>query len=135
MDEVEVDSGGPARRDCKVGEGLNGCRCCFTPDRMFENACDAIVALNIEGMDINQSQKFVRLCVADVNGTMQLSKKKRYCSLSYSLIRAFLVSIANGSFRFVNLGKLPPDWAKLECSQKLRLMQCRNASMKHTKIC
>ena len=57
--------------------GLNGCRCCFTPDRMFETAVDSIVALKIWGVEELQAQKFVRLCMADSKGTMQLSKNKR----------------------------------------------------------
>jgi hypothetical protein len=45
---------------------------------MFENAVDAIVSLKILGVDAIQAQKFVRLCLADNNGAMQLSKNKRY---------------------------------------------------------
>ena len=61
----------------KNPDSLNGCRCCFTPDRMFENAVDLILALEIDGIDALRAQKFVRLCLADNQGTMQLSKKKR----------------------------------------------------------
>ena len=61
----------------KNPDSLNGCRCFFTPDRMFENAVDLILALEIDGIDALRAQKFVRLCLADNQGTMQLSKKKR----------------------------------------------------------
>ena len=44
---------------------------------MFENAVDLILALEIDGIDALRAQKFVRLCLADNQGTMQLSKKKR----------------------------------------------------------
>jgi hypothetical protein len=75
-----------ARMDMKecenqLSKGLNGCKCCFTPDRMFENAVDSILALNILGMDTLQAQKFVRLCLADSKGAMQLSKNKRSSTL------------------------------------------------------
>ena len=44
---------------------------------MFETAVDSIVALKIWGVEELQAQKFVRLCMADSKGTMQLSKNKR----------------------------------------------------------
>jgi hypothetical protein len=44
---------------------------------MFETAVDSIVALKIVGIDTLQAQKFVRLCLADTKGAMQLSKNKR----------------------------------------------------------
>ena len=66
------------RKECEnKSETLNGCRCCFTPDRMFETAVESILALGINEIDAGQAQKFVRLCMADSRGTMQLSKNKR----------------------------------------------------------
>lgn len=54
---------------------VKGCRCCFPPDHMFEDACRAIVALDVPGFGSVQAEKFVRLCGGGV-GTMTLSKGK-----------------------------------------------------------
>jgi hypothetical protein len=48
---------------------------------MFETALDSILALRIVGIEATQAEKFVRLCMADAKGTMQLSKNKRYVIL------------------------------------------------------
>ena len=54
---------------------VKGCRCCFPPDQMFEDACCAIVALDVPGIGSLQAEKFVRLCGGGI-GSMTLSKGK-----------------------------------------------------------
>eukprot|EP00802_Teleaulax_amphioxeia_P025285 Tamp_26118.p1 GENE.Tamp_26118~~Tamp_26118.p1 ORF type:complete len:170 (+),score=26.97 Tamp_26118:184-693(+) len=72
--------GGGARRSGPGQEHVKGCRCCFPPDQMFEDACCAIVALNLQGIGAMQAEKFVRLCGGGV-GTMTLSKGKHKTAL------------------------------------------------------
>ena len=55
------------------GVSVAGCRCCFPPDTMFEDACTKIVSLGF--CSSMNAQKFVRLCGGG-SGTMQLSKGK-----------------------------------------------------------
>ena len=55
------------------GISVKGCRCCFPPDTMFEDACEKIVSLGL-CTSIN-AQKYVRMCGGG-SGSMKLSKKK-----------------------------------------------------------
>merc|ERR1712216_809060 len=58
-----------------AGEHVKGCRCCFPPDQMFEDACQDIVGFGLPGIGSMQAEKFVRLCAGCV-GSMTLSKGK-----------------------------------------------------------
>jgi hypothetical protein len=124
--EDDVEFSYTAQKDSKECEnqwskGLNGCKCCFTPDRMFENAVESILALNIVGMDTLQAQKFVRLCSADIKGAMQLSKNKRRVT--------YLTSSMTILFTLCDSGKWPPSSVNAACFLTLRWITCRNAWM------
>eukprot|EP00293_Proteomonas_sulcata_P001283 CAMPEP_0184324952 /NCGR_PEP_ID=MMETSP1049-20130417/137744_1 /TAXON_ID=77928 /ORGANISM="Proteomonas sulcata, Strain CCMP704" /LENGTH=192 /DNA_ID=CAMNT_0026646857 /DNA_START=247 /DNA_END=825 /DNA_ORIENTATION=- len=57
---------------------VKGCRCCFPPDTMFEDACMQIMDLGL--VSSKNAEKFVRLCGAG-SGNMQLSKSKTKIAL------------------------------------------------------
>jgi len=82
--QVDAETAGGGRQSAwatlgrsagQPGDHVKGCRCCFPPDQMFEDACSAIVALNVPGIGSLQAEKFVRLCGGGV-GSMTLSKGK-----------------------------------------------------------